>query len=74
MRLEHVLLMGSIVVAGPVLSAEPKPTSENAAKTVREAQQKTHPAAGQAASDELPNQPNRKSRVHRTFPPPPRNL
>jgi hypothetical protein len=74
MRMEHVLLMGSIAVACPVLSADPKPTSENTAKAAREAQEKARPATGQMASDELPNQPNRKPRVHRTFPPPTRPL
>jgi hypothetical protein len=75
MRVEHVLLMGSIVVACPVLSADPKPTSENTAKAAREAQEKSRPAtAGQIASDEMPNRPNRKPRVHRTFPPPTRPL
>jgi hypothetical protein len=74
MRVEHVLLMGSIAVASPVLSADPKATSENTAKAAREAQEKAHPASGQIASDELPNRPNRKPRVHRTFPPPTRHL
>ena len=74
MRMEHVLLMGSIAMACPVLSADPKPTSDNTAKAAREAQEKSRPAAGQIASDELPNRPNRKSRVHRTSPPPTRPL
>lgn len=74
MRVEHVLLLGSIVVANPVLSADPKPPTENKQKATRETPEKARPATGQMASDELPGRPNRKARVHRTFPPPTRPL
>jgi hypothetical protein len=74
MRVEHVLLMGSIAVACPVLSADPKPVSEDSSKAAREAQEKARPATGHMASDELPNRPDRKPRVHRTFAPPTRPL
>jgi hypothetical protein len=74
MRLEHVLLIGSIAAASPVLSADPKAPSENTERAGREAQEKPRPATGQMASDELPSRPNRKPRIHRTFPPPARPL
>ena len=67
MRVEHVLLIGSIAVAAPALSADPQPSSENAARPAREGQEKALPATGRMASDELPSRPNRKPRVHRTF-------
>jgi hypothetical protein len=74
MRVEHVLLIGSIAVASPALPADPKSTSENTAKATRGVQEESRAAASQMASDELPNRPNRKPRIHRTFPPPTRQL
>ena len=74
MRVEHVLLMGSIAVASPALPADPKPASESTAKSVREAQEKARPPSGQMASEEQPDRPNRKPRVHRTFAPPTKPL
>lgn len=74
MRLEHVLLIGGIAVASPVLSADPKPPPENSEKAGRETQEKARPATGQMASDELPTRPNRKPRIHRTFPPSTKHL
>ncbi|MEO8003489.1 MAG: hypothetical protein ABI771_01175 [Betaproteobacteria bacterium] len=74
MRVEHVLLMGSIAMAGPAMSADQKPTGENTAKPAHEAQDKARPATGQKSSDERPKRPNRKARVHRSFPPPTKPL
>ena len=74
LRVEHVLLLAGIAMAGAAFSADPKSPSENTASPARETQQKAHPATGQMASDEVPNRPNRKPRVHRTFPPPTKHL
>jgi hypothetical protein len=74
MRMGHVLLMGSFVVTGPALSADPDPASETRGKPAREAKGAKPPAGGSMASDDGQRQSTQKRRVHRTFPPPTRPL
>ena len=74
MRMEHVLLVGSIVIASPAMSADSKSESENNAKPAREAHAKARSDTGAMAGDNVPTRPNRKGRVHRTFPPPTKHL
>jgi hypothetical protein len=64
MRTQHLLLLSSIVLSGPVLAAEPKPTADVNGKSGADAAKST------GANDEMMQErTSRKDRVRYTFPP-----
>jgi len=70
MRTQHLLLLSSIVLSGPVLPAEPKPAANANGKPETEAISKADAARSTGANDEMTqDRPSRKARVRYTFPP-----
>ena len=68
MRIQHLLLLSTIAVAGPVLAAEPKP--DGSGKTGTKGSSKSEPTGHTAAGENrIPNRSAQKDRVHYTFPP-----
>jgi hypothetical protein len=70
MRTQHLLLLSSIVLSGPMLAAEPKPPANADGKPGAEAISGAAAARSTGANDEMmQDRPPRKDRVRYTFPP-----
>lgn len=68
MRMQHLLLLSTIVVSSEVLAAESKQAAQDSGKP--DGISRSEPARNTALSDELTQlRPARKNRVHYSFPP-----
>jgi hypothetical protein len=75
MRKEHVLLIGSLVIAGPAVCADSGAGTANDKMKGAGAAKDGKPAArAPMADEESTHRANGKARVHRTFAPPTRPL
>ncbi|HEX4986342.1 MAG TPA: hypothetical protein VFV71_09790 [Burkholderiales bacterium] len=74
MRMEHVLLVGSMILTVPTLAADPRPASRDDSRPDTGTSPRASAGTNLMASEELRARPARRNRVRYTFPPPARRM